>query len=72
MIARLYRAWLLFIVRCLEIELHDRTEALRSVSAERLPALCHSRRRLQRELLTARQRYISTLEPGNCPTWRKA
>lgn len=66
------RAWALFIARCLEGELHDRTEALRTVSAERLPALCRSRRRIQRELLAARQRYIATLPPGNCPTWRSA
>ena len=66
------RAWALFLMRCLEIELHDRTQALRSVSAHDLPALCQSRRRIQRELLAARQRYIATLPTGVCPTWRTA
>ena len=66
------RAWALYRMRCLEIELHDRTEALRNVPADELTTLCRSRRRIQRELLTARQRYIVLLEPGDCPTWRVA
>ena len=66
------RAWALFAMRSLEIELHDRTNALRHVPADRLQALCRSRRRIQRDLLAARQRYIATLDPGDCPTWRTA
>jgi hypothetical protein len=66
------RAWALFTMRSLEIELHDRTNALRYVAADRLPVLCRSRRRIQRDLLAARQRYIATLDPGECPTWRVA
>jgi hypothetical protein len=66
------RTWALFVMRCLEVELHDRTQALRTVSADRLPELCRSRRQAQRELLAARQRYIAFLEPGDCPTWRIA
>jgi hypothetical protein len=66
------RAIALYLMRVLEIELHDRTNALRYVDADRLPGLCRSRRRTQRDLLAARQRYIATLEHGNCPTWRTA
>jgi hypothetical protein len=66
----LRRAWARFLMRCLEIELHERTEALRTVPTDELAALCQSRRRTQRELLAARQRYIATLPPGTCPTWR--
>ena len=62
----------LFAVRCLEMELHDRTEALRHVTPDQLAGLCRSRRQTQRELLAARQRYISMLRPGDCPTWRVA
>ena len=58
--------------RCLEIELHDRTQALRHVTPDQLAGLCRSRRQTQRELLAARQKYIGLLEPGNCPTWRTA
>ena len=65
-------AWYLYHLRCLEVELHDRTQALREVGAELLPALCKARRHTQRELLAARQRYIATLAPGDCPTWRTA
>jgi hypothetical protein len=68
----LRRALALYRMRCLEIELHDRTEALRNVSADELTTLCRSRQRIQRELLVARQRYIATLAPGDCPTWRVA
>ena len=64
------RAWALFAMRCLEVELHDRTEALRTITSERLTGLCRSRRQTQRELLVARQRYIATLAPGDGPTWR--
>ena len=66
------RTWALFAMRSLEIALHDRTQALRDVPVDELPALCKSRRRIQRELLAARQRYIATLAPGDCPTWRTA
>ena len=72
LLKRLQRARALWVMRCLEIELHDRTEALRSVPAGELSKLCRSRRRIQRELLAARQRYIATLPPGDCPTWRTA
>lgn len=72
LIILLRRAWSMFLMRCLEVELHDRTQALRTVSHENLPTLCRSRRRTQRELLAARQRYIATLPPGTCPTWRTA
>lgn len=72
LLKRLRRAWYFYLMRCLEIELHDRTQALRIVDADRLPALCRSRRRIQRDLLAARQRYIATLAPGDCPTWRTA
>jgi hypothetical protein len=66
------RTWSLFLVRRLEIELHDRTQALRYVGSEQLAGLCKSRRQTQRELLAARQRYTATLPPGVCPTWRTA
>ena len=66
------RTFAVFVMRSLEIELHDRTQALRYVRAADLAALCRSRRRIQRDLLAARQRYIATLPPGNCPTWRTA
>lgn len=59
-------------IRCLEIELHDRTEALRYVTSDQLAGLCRSRRQTQRDLLAARRRYIATLAPGDCPTWRVA
>ena len=59
-------------IRCLEIELHDRTQALRYVTSDQLADLCKSRRQTQRELLAARQKYIDLLEPGDCPTWRVA
>jgi len=72
LLKRLRRSWYLYLMRCLEIELHDRTLALRDVPVDELPALCRSRRRIQRELLSARQRYIATLAPGDCPTWRTA
>jgi hypothetical protein len=72
LLATLRRALALYKMRCLEIELHDRTEALRHVSCDQLSDLCKSRRQTQRELLAARQRYIATLEPGDCPTWRTA
>lgn len=65
-------AMALYRVRCLEIELHDRTESLRHVATIDLSALCASRRQTQRELAAARQRYISLLAPGDCPTWRSA
>jgi hypothetical protein len=66
------RAWALFRMRCLEIELHDRTQALRYVTSDQLAGLCRSRRRIQGDLLAARRRYIATLAPGDCPTWRVA
>lgn len=72
LIAALRRALALYRIRCLEIELHDRTQALRYVGSEQLAGLCKSRRQTQRELLAARQRYIALLEPGDCPTWRTA
>lgn len=72
LIATMRRALALYRLRCLEIELHDRTEALRNVPADELTTLCRSRRRIQRELLAARQNYISLLEPGYFPTWRVA
>lgn len=59
-------------IRCLEIELHDRTQALRHVTSDQLADLCKSRRQTQRDLLAARQKYIALLEPGDCPTWRVA
>lgn len=66
------RALAVYRMRCLEIELHDRTQALRYVTPDQLAGLCRSRRRIQRDLLAARQRYIALLEPGDSPTWRVA
>jgi hypothetical protein len=66
------RALALFRMRCLEIELHDRTQALRYVTSDQLAGLCRSRRQTQRALLAARQRYIALIKPGDCPTWRVA
>lgn len=66
------RAWALFVMRSLEIELHDRTNAMAWVPYSEIADLCRSRRRIQGELLRARQRYIATLPPGTCPTWRTA
>lgn len=68
----LRRALVLYRMRCLEIELHDRTQALRHVTPDQLAGLCRSRRKTQRELLAVRQKYIALLEPGDCPTWRVA
>lgn len=64
------RAWALILIRSLEIELHDRTNAMALVPYEEIAELCRSRRRIQGELLRARQQYIATLPPGTCPTWR--
>jgi len=72
LIATLRRALARVRIRCLEIELHDRTQALRHVTPDQLAGLCRSRRQTQRELLAARQKYIALLEPGDCPTWRVA
>ena len=66
------RAWALFVMRSLEIELHDRTNAMAWVPYSEIADLCRSRRQTQRELLAARQNYIALLEPGDCPTWRVA
>lgn len=72
LIVTLRRALARIRIRCLEIELHDRTQALRDVTPDQLAGLCRSRRQTQRDLLAARQNYISLLEPGDCPTWRVA
>ena len=60
-------------VRCLEIELHDQTDALQHVSdVDACRAICTARDATQRALLKARQHYLSLLPPGHCPTWRNA
>ena len=67
------RAIALYQVRCLEIQLHDQTNALQVVSdVETFREICSAREITQRELLAARRHYIGTLQPGHCPTWKTA
>jgi len=53
LITTMRRALARIRIRCLEIELHDRTQALRHVTPDQLAGLCRSRRQTQRELLAA-------------------
>lgn len=63
----------LYVMRCLEIELHDQTEALHRVAdVATFRAICTAREITQRELLKARRHYLGLLKPGHCPTWRTA
>lgn len=69
----LQRALAGYAMRCLEIELHDQTVALQSVSCvTTYRRICTAREHTQRALLEARRHYISLLDPGHCPTWRTA
>lgn len=68
-----HRILALYVVRCLEIELHDQTEALQRVTdVPAFQSICAARQHTQRELLKARRHYLGLLKPGHCPTWRTA
>ena len=50
-----------FVVRSLEIELHDRIEAAREVTLDQIPTIRSSLRQTRRELAVARGKYRQLL-----------
>lgn len=73
LIQSIRRALAKFKVRCLEIRLHDQTEAMQHVSdTDMRIEISISKRRTQRELANARARYSELLPVGVRETWRVA
>lgn len=67
------RLFALFLVRSLEIRLHDQNNAIASVTdADVLMAVIAARNITRRELAKARADYQALLAPGERITWQHA
>ena len=66
----LRRVCLYFVIRSLEIRLHDQSLVLRSsLSADHFITVLIERENTKRELAKARSEYSALLPIGKCKTW---
>ena len=72
LINRIKRAWLLFLIRSLERELHDQREAAMTASKEHIARIIIAESETREELAKFRSAYTAMLPVGEINVWPMA